>query len=300
MAYNLKSIKKEFAEKGVFYTPPELAEFIKSFIPQDVQEVYDPTCWDWWLLSVFPDDVKKYGQEINDHQLKIAQERVVNFEGVCEDTLKSPAFRGQKFKYIVANPPFSIKRDPKEDARFSDAPCLAPPSKADYAFILHCLYYLKTWGKAVILEFPWILYRGQKEWKIRQWLCEQWWIEKIIEVEGNKFTDTKIATVLLIFDKTKTNRNIWMESEGIGREVSYEEISANGYILTPSHFIQKPEPQKTIIDPRALEQKAREGVLRLIKYHIEYSKTIAKLEKRERKDFCDKIIDTVLEIKGQE
>lgn len=44
MAYNLKSIKKDFAEKGVFYTPPELAEFIKSFIPQDVQEVYDPTC----------------------------------------------------------------------------------------------------------------------------------------------------------------------------------------------------------------------------------------------------------------
>lgn len=33
MAYNLKTIKKEFSEKGIFYTPVELANYLKSFLP---------------------------------------------------------------------------------------------------------------------------------------------------------------------------------------------------------------------------------------------------------------------------
>lgn len=80
--FNLKSIKKEFKAKGIFYTTNELALFIKSFIDIEVDEVYDPTCGDGSLLSVFDDHVKKYGQEINDHQLEVANQRLKNFSGV--------------------------------------------------------------------------------------------------------------------------------------------------------------------------------------------------------------------------
>ena len=52
MAYNIKSIKKEFAEKGIFYTESELANYLKSFLPDGVKEVYDPTCGNGGLLSV--------------------------------------------------------------------------------------------------------------------------------------------------------------------------------------------------------------------------------------------------------
>ena len=88
--FNLKSIKEEFKAKGIFYTTNELALLIKSFVDIEVDEVYDPTCGDGSLLSVFDDNVKKYGQEINDHQLKIAEERLINFKGYCGDTLKKP------------------------------------------------------------------------------------------------------------------------------------------------------------------------------------------------------------------
>jgi len=81
---------------------------IKSFVDIETDEVYDPTCGDGSLLSVFDDNVKKYGQEINDHQLKVASDRLVNFNGYCGDTLKDPAFNDKKFKCIVANPHFSI------------------------------------------------------------------------------------------------------------------------------------------------------------------------------------------------
>ena len=96
-SYNIKSIKEEFKAKGIFYTTNELALLIKSFVDIDINEVYDPTCGDGSLLSVFDDNVKKYGQEINDHQLKVAENRLTNFIGYCGDTLKEPAFIDKKF-----------------------------------------------------------------------------------------------------------------------------------------------------------------------------------------------------------
>ena len=61
--YNIKSIRQDFKEKGIFYTQKELAEYLKSFLPDDVKEIYDPTCGNGGLLSVFPDDIEKYGQD---------------------------------------------------------------------------------------------------------------------------------------------------------------------------------------------------------------------------------------------
>jgi len=44
--FNLKSIKEEFKSKGIFYTQPELAEFMKSLVDIEITDVYDPTCGD--------------------------------------------------------------------------------------------------------------------------------------------------------------------------------------------------------------------------------------------------------------
>ena len=44
MGYDIKSIRQDFKEKGIFYTTPELANYLKSFLPADVKEIYDPTC----------------------------------------------------------------------------------------------------------------------------------------------------------------------------------------------------------------------------------------------------------------
>jgi len=178
MSYDLKSIKQEFKNKGIFYTTNELALYIKSFVNFEVNEVYDPTCGDGSLLSVFDDNALKFGQEINQNQLEIANSRLKNFIGVCGDTLKSPAFFDKKFKCIVANPPFSIKWEPPilddmfNDERFLNIPAMPPQSKADYAFILHILHYLDNDGIAVTLNYPGILYRGNSEYILRKWLVE--------------------------------------------------------------------------------------------------------------------------------
>lgn len=145
MGYNVKSVREDFKKSGIFYTPRPLAEYMRSFLPEKITEVYDPTCGHGSLLEIFPDAVKKYGQDINPEAVEAAR-AIPNSEIVCDDTLLSPAFVCKKFRAIIANPPFSVKWSPdllKDDARFTSAPCFAPPSKADFAFLLHILHYIK-------------------------------------------------------------------------------------------------------------------------------------------------------------
>lgn len=95
--YSIKSIRQDFKNKGIFYTPENLSKFMRNLLPAKVDEIYDPTCGAGNLLSVFGDEVKKYGQDINSEQVEFAKTRLKNFEGVAGDTLKLPAFKGKKF-----------------------------------------------------------------------------------------------------------------------------------------------------------------------------------------------------------
>ena len=97
MSYSVKSIRKQFAAHGVFYTDIKLAEILRDIVSAngDVIDVYDPTCGSGNLLSVFPDEVRKYGQELNPEQAEEARERLVNCEIVAGDTLPAPAFLGR-------------------------------------------------------------------------------------------------------------------------------------------------------------------------------------------------------------
>lgn len=276
MSYNLKTIKEQFKKQGIFYTPNGLAEKIKSYIQFSPKEVYDPTCGDGTLLSVFG-NIKKYGQEINEEQLAVAKLRLSNFNGHCGDTLKSPAFLDKKFECIVANYPFSIEWEPQIDERFINAPTIPTKSKADYAFILHILFMLSQNGIAVTLNFPGILYRGGREGKIRKWLIESNVIEKIVHIDGNTFIDTKISTVIIIFKKNKTTTNITFENGDIEKTISLEEIKKNDYNLSINNYIYE-EKKKEVIDPIYLENLAQSQFLNRLKNELNFSKKIAEIE----------------------
>src|SRR5574344_228101 len=236
MAYNIKSIKEEFKQKGIFYTPPELAQLLKSYIDFEPKEVYDPTCGDGGLLAVFDDDVIKYGQEINQEQLEVAKERLINFNGVCGDTLKEPAFKDKRFDGM-----------------------LAPKSKADYAFILHILHYLSDNGIAVVLDAHGILFRGNKEGEIRKYIINNNYIDKIINIPAKTFIDTSIPTVLLILKKNKKNTNIQFEDIETNKKeiVSLEKIKENDYNLNIPRYIDMFEEEEEI-DIKEVQKQLKE------------------------------------------
>ncbi len=83
--------------------------------------------------------------DVKDHDIGFDK-----FDIACEDTLVSPQhWDEESFELIVSNPPYSIKWAGDEnplvinDPRFAPAGVLAPKSKADMAFIMHCLSWLE-------------------------------------------------------------------------------------------------------------------------------------------------------------
>lgn len=239
MAYNLKDIKKEFSAKGIFYTQPELAKYLKSFLPDDVKEVYDPTCGNGGLLSVFDNEVEKYGQEINEDQLKDAEAHLQHFHGFCGDTLKNPAWIDRKFKYIIANTPFGIKWEPEaNDIRFENIPCMPSKGMADFAFLLHILYMLDDEGIAVCMDSCAILFRNNAEGKLRQWFIENNYIDKVVYIPEKQFVDTNIKTCLWILKKNKKEKNITFINKKTNEEkiISFEEIKNKNFDLSERYY----------------------------------------------------------------
>lgn len=277
MPKSAKAFRESLKKSGVFYTPKKLAEFMRSFFPKDVHEIYDPTCGDGGLLAEF-DGAKKYGQEIDAEQGNYAATNLVNAEIEIGDTLADDKFKDRKFRYIVANPPFSVAWEPQMDERFEGFG-LAPKSKADYAFILHCLHHLEEGGLAVVMCFPGVLYRGQREGEIRERIVRANLIERVVEIPGGDFEDTSISTVLLIFRKNRQTNSVVFEKKETGetREVDLDEIEKNGFNLSVCQYIE-PKSDKAEIDPLKEQVAARAADLKRFRESLEFDALVCWLE----------------------
>jgi Type I restriction-modification system methyltransferase subunit len=151
-----------------------------------------------------------------------------------------------------------------------------------------------------VLNFPGILYRGQKEAQIRQWIVDQNYIDKIIHIPANTFVDTKIATVLIVFKKNKTNTDILFVDEELKMErlVPIEEIIQNNYVLSVSQYIQKKEEKKEITqyDLEAIRNKARQDAIKMIVADLELDKLVCQLEGYDFEAYRQQLIQAILDV----
>lgn len=277
--YSLKTIRKQFKDKGVFYTPPELAKMLMEYIPFTPSRVYDPTCGRGNLLSVFGDDIEKYGQDIDADAIADASKRLVNFHGAVGDVLADPKYIDMRFDAIVANPPFSVQWQETRDGIFAFAPAVPSKSKADFAFLIHILWMLSDDGVAVVLNSPGIGYRGGREQVIRQWMIEQNYVDKVVHIPGDTFADTAIATLLLVLKKRRDTTDVHFEDKEHGQEktVTLEDIRSADYTLSVSRYIER-IVEKPKVDTAALEVLARDLAITRIRAEIKMSKMIASIE----------------------
>ena len=116
------------------------------------------------------------------------------------------------FDSVVMNPPYSAKwsADPTfmDDARFNRYGKLAPKSKADFAFLLHGFYHLKTSGTMAIVLPHGVLFRGAAEGIIRKKLLEDGSIYAVIGMPANLFFGTSIPTTVIILKKNRPGRDV--------------------------------------------------------------------------------------------
>ncbi len=309
---------------GEFYTPQQLSTILSRIVVLDSQEpktgnkehlrkVFDFACGSGSLLL----NVKKqlgengvghiYGQEKNITTYNLARMNMLlhgvkdsEFEIFHGDSLfnewdllnnENPSQK-MEFDAIVANPPFSLRWEPKEemsqDFRFADYG-LAPKSAADFAFLLHGFHYLSDEGTMAIILPHGVLFRGGAEERIRTKLLKDHNIDTVIGLPANLFFSTGIPVCILVLKKckksddvlfinasehfTKGKRQNILEAKHIdkivstyqhrteetkyARRVPMQEIEENGYNLNISRYVSTAKEEE-IIDINVVAKNLRD------------------------------------------
>ena len=213
--------------KGQFYTPAEVSRILANVVgisrcTNTSATVCDPACGSGSLLiraiDAAPIPIMGYGQEKESTTAGLAKMNAV-LHRKAEITIKSgntfsnPQYLDksdnsilERFDYIVANPPFSMKnwRDGiagKEYGRFEGYGDMPPEKNGDYAWLMHILKALKSNGKAAVILPHGVLFRGNAEATIREEIIKKHWIKGIISLPANLFYGTGIAACVLVIDK---------------------------------------------------------------------------------------------------
>ena len=320
---------------GEFFTPQNVSKLIAQLAmygQSSVNKIYDPACGSGSLLlqakKQFDNHIIEdgfFGQEINHTTYNLARMNMflhnVNYDKFdisLGDTLINPQYGEQKpFDAIVSNPPYSINwigdGDPTliNDDRFAPAGVLAPKSKADFAFVLHSLHYLSAKGKAAIVCFPGIFYRGGAEQKIRKYLVDNNFVETVIALPPNLFYGTSIAVNILVLSKNKTenktqfinasgedffkketNNNVLTDEhiakiidlfakkenvEYVASWVDNEKVAENDYNLSVSAYVEAKDTRE-VIDITKLNEEIDQTVKRIDTLRAEINHIIGQLE----------------------
>ncbi|WP_314715471.1 type I restriction-modification system subunit M [Segatella salivae] len=320
---------------GEFFTPQNVSKLIAQLAllgQTSVNKIYDPACGSGSLLlqakKQFDEHLIEegfFGQEINHTTYNLARMNMFlhninydKFDIALGDTLLNPQYGNEKpFDAIVSNPPYSVNwvgsDDPTliNDDRFAPAGVLAPKSKADFAFVLHSLSYLSSRGRAAMVCFPGIFYRGGAEQKIRKYLEDNNFVETIISLPPNLFYGTSIAVNILVLSKHKidtetqfinassedffkkeTNNNVLLpehidrivdifgnkeEIQYVATSVDNSKIAENDYNLSVSSYVEV-EDKREVIDIVKLNAEVAQTVKRIDMLRADIDNIIKELD----------------------
>jgi len=230
---------------GEFYTPQQVSTILSRIVTLDCQDpaaghkkelrsVLDFACGSGSLLLNVNRQMKDnggkigkiYGQEKNVTTFNLARMNMLlhglhdsEFEIFHGDTLtndwpllkESNPVKPVTFDAVVANPPFSLKWEPDDEAskdpRFKKYG-VAPKSAADFAFLLHGFNYLSDSGTMAIILPHGVLFRGGAEATIRQKLIHDDNIDCIIGLPSNLFYSTGIPVCIIVLKKCRKTSDI--------------------------------------------------------------------------------------------
>ena len=228
---------------GEFYTPHEVSLLMSEIVAEHLKDresikIYDPTSGSGSLLINIgksaskyisnKDNIKYYAQELKQNTYNLTRMNLV-MRGILPDNIvtrngdtleddwpyfddKDPiaTYEPLYVDAVVSNPPYSQSWDPTDKetdpryARFG----LAPKGKADYAFLLHDLFHIKSDGIMTIVLPHGVLFRGGEEGEIRKNLIEQNHIDAIIGLPSNIFFGTGIPTIIMILKQKRENTDV--------------------------------------------------------------------------------------------
>ena len=244
MGYIFEEIIRRFSEAhnedaGQHYTPREVIELMVNILfnnDSDIltkniaKTVYDPACGTGGMLSVAEDYMKRvnssaqllpFGQEINDETFAICKADML-IKGNDADkikngnTLSNDQFAGEKFDYILSNPPFgrewknekkAIENEHKLGAAGRFGAGLPAVGDGQMLFLQTAIHKMKPTGsKIAIIHNGSPLFTGDAgsgPSEIRRYILENDLLEAIIALPNDIFYNTGIATYIWVLNNKK-------------------------------------------------------------------------------------------------
>jgi type I restriction enzyme M protein len=237
---------------GEHYTPRDVVRLMTSLLfsgeekelarPGVIKEIYDPACGTGGMLTVSKDYIQTnfnkdahiflYGQELNATTYAICKadmlikgEDIDSIKGGDKEhskasTLSNDQHHGQRFDYILSNPPFGVSWEKDKSAVANEAERgfsgrfgagLPRISDAQFLFMQHVISKLKTkeegGGEAAVVFNGSPLFTGDAgggESEIRRWILENDLLDAIVALPEKLFFNTGISTYIWIFSTRKS------------------------------------------------------------------------------------------------
>lgn len=244
MGYIFEEIIRRFSEAhneeaGQHYTPREVIELMVNIVFEDqndladsskIKTVYDGACGTGGILSASMEYASKlnnsskmivYGQEINDQTYAICKaDMLIKGEDSNNirkgNTLSDDKFPGEKFDFIMMNPPFGREWKSEKNAVETEAkkgvngrfPAGTPAiSDSQLLFLENAISKIKPEGsKIAIIHNGSALFKGDAgsgESEIRRYVIENDLLDCIIQLPNDLFYNTGIATYIWILNNKK-------------------------------------------------------------------------------------------------
>ena len=264
MGYIFEEIIRRFSEShnedaGQHYTPREVIRLMVNILFYDdsstlsgkniARTIYDPACGTGGMLSVAEEylhelnsstELMSFGQELNDQTFAICKADMLikgNNADFIKDgnTLSGDQFEGQKFDYIISNPPFgrewkNEKRVVEDEAKRGFAgrfgAGLPAASDGQMLFLMTAISKMKEprdgGSRIAIIHNGSPLFTGDAgsgPSDIRQYILESDLLEAIVALPNDIFYNTGIATYIWVLSNKKA---------GTKREGKVQLINANG------------------------------------------------------------------------
>ncbi len=264
MGYIFEEIIRRFSEShnedaGQHYTPREVIRLMVNILFYDdsstlsgkniARTIYDPACGTGGMLSVAEEylhelnsstELMSFGQELNDQTFAICKADMLikgNNTDFIKDgnTLSDDQFEGQKFDYIISNPPFgrewkNEKRVVEDEAKRGFAgrfgAGLPAASDGQMLFLMTAISKMKEprdgGSRIAIIHNGSPLFTGDAgsgPSDIRKYILESDLLEAIVALPNDIFYNTGIATYIWVLSNKKA---------GTKREGKVQLINANG------------------------------------------------------------------------
>ena len=226
---------------GEHYTPRDVVRLLVSLLFAEhgedlrgqgvIRSIFDPCCGTGGMLTlgkeyfreqINPDaDIRLLGQELNAQTYAICKSDMLITGENPDDiqhgsSLSNDRFQGQRFDYMITNPPFGVSWKSDEGAVKAEAQNVngrfsaGTPRSSDGAllFLQHMLSKMEDHGSRVGIVFngsP--LFTGDAgsgESEIRRSIIEHDWLECIIALPDKLFFNTSISTYIWILTNRKS------------------------------------------------------------------------------------------------